>query len=96
MSDVRFDADRCRNIMVDIRYVLWVTDVYAGATHLVQEMTLTERDPDNLSPNWRPFGTGTGIGRGYEQSEEEVRDNFRKRSMERMQERRQKMEAGEE
>ncbi|MDA8695727.1 S46 family peptidase [Flavobacteriales bacterium] len=94
MSDVRFDADRCRNIMVDIRYVLWVTDVYAGATHLVQEMTLTERDPDNLSPNWRPFGTGTGIGRGYRQSEEEVKDNFRKRSMERMQERRQKMESG--
>ena len=94
MSDVRFDADRCRNIMVDIRYVLWVTDVYAGATHLVQEMTLTERDPDNLSPNWRPFGTGTGIGRGYRQSEEEVKDNFRKRSMERMQERRQRMESG--
>ena len=67
MSDVRFDADRCRNIMVDIRYVLWVTDIYAGATHLVQEMNLTERDPDNLSPNWRPFGTGTGMGRGYEQ-----------------------------
>jgi len=94
MSDVRFDADRCRNIMVDIRYVLWVTDVYAGATHLVQEMTLTERDPDNLSPNWRPFGTGTGIGRGYRQSEEEVKENFRKRSLERMEERRQKMEAG--
>ena len=94
MSDVRFDADRCRNIMVDIRYVLWVTDVYAGATHLVQEMTLTERDPDNLSPNWRPFGTGTGIGRGYCQREEEVKENFRKRSLERMQDRRQKMEAG--
>ena len=47
---------------MDIRYVLWVTDVYAGATHL-QEMTLTEQDPDNLSPDWRPFGPGTGIGR---------------------------------
>ena len=76
------------------QYVLWVTDVYAGATHLVQEMALTERDPDNLSPNWRPFGTGTGIGRGYRQSEEEVKENFRKRSLERMEERRQKMEAG--
>ena len=53
-----------------------------------------ERDPDNLSPNWRPFGTGTGIGRGYRQSEEEVKENFRKRSLERMQDRRQKMEAG--
>ncbi len=94
MSDVRFDADRCRNIMVDIRYVLWVTDIYAGASHLVQEMTLTERDPDHLSPNWRPFGTGTGMGRGYEQDEEELREEFRQRSMERMRERRQKMETG--
>ena len=94
MSDVRFDADRCRNIMVDIRYVLWVTDVYAGATHLVQEMTLTERDPDNLSPDWRPFGPGTGIGRGYEQDEEELREEFRRRSMEKLQERRQRLEGG--
>ena len=92
MSDVRFDADRCRNIMVDIRYVLWVTDVYAGATHLVQEMTLTERDPDNLSPDWRPFGPGTGIGRGYEQDEGELREEFRRRSLEKLQERRRRME----
>lgn len=94
MSDVRFDADRCRNIMVDIRYVLWVTDIYAGATHLVQEMTLTERDPDNLGPQWRPFGTGTGVGRGIERDEEDVRDEFRRKSLERMQERRRRMEAG--
>ena len=94
MSDVRFDADRCRNIMVDIRYVLWVTDVYAGATHLVQEMTLTERDPDNLAPDWRPFGPGTGIGRGYEQDEGELREEFRRRSLEKLQERRRRMEGG--
>lgn len=93
MSDVRFDADRCRNIMVDIRYVLWVTDIYAGATHLIKEMTLTERDPDNVGPNWRPFGTGTGVGRGYTQDAEELKDEFRRRSLERMQERRQQMES---
>ena len=28
--------------MVDIRYVLWVMDVYAGAGHLVEEMTLVQ------------------------------------------------------
>lgn len=39
MSDILFDETRCRNIMVDIRYVLWITDVYAGAGHLVDEMT---------------------------------------------------------
>lgn len=83
MSDVRFDADRCRNIMVDIRYVLWVTDEYAGAGHLVEEMTLTDRDPDNLDPDWRPFGTGTGMGRGYSQDPDAVKEEFRRRSMER-------------
>lgn len=40
MSDYMFDPNRCRNITVDIRYVLWVMDKYAGATHLVDEMKL--------------------------------------------------------
>jgi hypothetical protein len=40
MSDFMFDTSRCRNIMVDMRYVLWVIDVYAGAGHLVKEMTI--------------------------------------------------------
>jgi hypothetical protein len=42
MSDYMFDTNRCRNIMVDIRYVMWVMDVYAGAGHLVEEMTLVK------------------------------------------------------
>lgn len=42
MSDFMFDASRCRNIVVDIRYVLWVMDKYAGAKHLVDEMTLVK------------------------------------------------------
>ena len=40
MSDYNYDADICRNIMVDLRYVLFVVDKYAGATHLIDEMTL--------------------------------------------------------
>lgn len=40
MSDFMFDPNRCRNIVVDIRYVLWVMDKYSGAKHLVDEMTL--------------------------------------------------------
>lgn len=40
MSDYMFDASRCRNITVDIRYVMWVMDKYAGAKHLVDEMTI--------------------------------------------------------
>ena len=36
--------------MVDIRYVLWVMDVYAGAGHLVEEMTLVQ-EVNGGSPN---------------------------------------------
>ena len=40
MSDYMFDPNRCRNIVVDIRYVMWVMDVYSGAGHLVDEMVM--------------------------------------------------------
>lgn len=42
MSDYMFDSDRCRNVVVDIRYVLWVMDKYSGAKHLVDEMILVK------------------------------------------------------
>lgn len=40
MSDINYDISRCRNIMVDVRYILWVVDVYAGAGYLLNEMKL--------------------------------------------------------
>lgn len=40
MSDLNYDASICRNIMVDARYILFVIDKFAGAGHLVEEMTL--------------------------------------------------------
>ncbi len=40
MSDIHYDPSICRNIMVDIRYVLFIVDKYAGAGHLVKEMKL--------------------------------------------------------
>ncbi len=40
MSDINYDPSICRNIMVDIRYVLFVVDKYAGASHLIKEMKL--------------------------------------------------------
>ena len=40
MSDLYYDPSICRNIMVDIRYVLFVIDKYAGATNLIQELKL--------------------------------------------------------
>lgn len=39
-GDVIFDKDLQRTINVDIRYVLWVIDRYAGAKHIVDEMTI--------------------------------------------------------
>ncbi|MCB0479336.1 MAG: S46 family peptidase, partial [Crocinitomicaceae bacterium] len=44
MSDFMFDPNVCRNITVDIRYVLWVIDKYSGASHLVEEMKLITPD----------------------------------------------------
>jgi len=40
MSDLNYDPSICRNIMVDIRYVLFIIDKYAGATNLIKEMKL--------------------------------------------------------
>ncbi|MEQ8908089.1 MAG: S46 family peptidase [Vicingaceae bacterium] len=40
MSDITYDINQCRNISVDIRYVLFVVDKFAGAGHLVKEMKL--------------------------------------------------------
>ena len=42
MSDLIYDPDICRNISVDIRYVLFIMDKFAGAKHLVDEMTIIE------------------------------------------------------
>lgn len=40
MSDVAFDPAICRNIAVDIRYVLFVVDRIGGAGYLLKEMKL--------------------------------------------------------
>jgi len=40
MSDLLYDPDQCRNIVVDIRYVLFVMDKVYGATQIVDEMKL--------------------------------------------------------
>lgn len=40
MSDIAFDPTICRNIAVDIRYVLFVIERVGGAGYLLDEMTL--------------------------------------------------------
>lgn len=42
MSDLLFDPNYCRNISLDIRYCLFIIDKFAGATHLVNEMTIIQ------------------------------------------------------
>ena len=41
-GDIAFEPELQRCINVDIRFVLWVIDIYAGATHLIDEMEIVE------------------------------------------------------
>jgi hypothetical protein len=40
MSDIEFDENLCRNIICDIRYVLFVVDKVGGAHWLIKEMDI--------------------------------------------------------
>lgn len=42
MSDIQYDAVVCRNIALDIRYVLFTIDKLGGAGYLINEMQLAE------------------------------------------------------
>ena len=42
MSDLMFDPERCRNIILDIRYALFITDKLSGAGYLLNEMVIEE------------------------------------------------------
>jgi V8-like Glu-specific endopeptidase len=41
-GDTKFEPRTQKTINVDIRYVLFIIDKFAGETHLVNEMTLVE------------------------------------------------------
>lgn len=41
-GDIAFEKDFQRTISCDIRYILFVIDKYAGATHLIDEMTIVQ------------------------------------------------------
>jgi hypothetical protein len=40
MSDIDFDPEKCRNISLDVRYMLFIIDKYAGAGYLLNEMKI--------------------------------------------------------
>jgi hypothetical protein len=41
-GDIAYEPELQRTIVVDIRYVLWIMDIYAGAKNLVDEMTIVK------------------------------------------------------
>jgi len=41
-ADVMYDPAMARNISVDIRYTLFIIDKFAGAKHLIDEMTIVK------------------------------------------------------
>jgi len=43
MSDINYDPTICRNIMVDIRYVLFIVDKYAEAKNIISELKLVSK-----------------------------------------------------
>gem|GEM_PF-2900670 len=48
-GDISYEPELQRTISVDIRYVLWVIDKFAGAKHLVDEMTVVKAEPEAAS-----------------------------------------------
>lgn len=42
MSDVNYDVNRCRNISLDIRYLLFIVDKFAGAKNIIEELVIVE------------------------------------------------------
>ena len=42
MSDIMYNGSFCRNIILDVRYTLWIVDKYAGAGYLLKEMKLVK------------------------------------------------------
>jgi len=47
-GDIFFEDQIQRTIVVDIRYVLFIVDKYAGASHLIDEMTLVKADANQM------------------------------------------------
>jgi len=42
MSDFNFDDSRCRNIVLDIRYMLFIIDKYANAQRILNEIKIVQ------------------------------------------------------
>ncbi len=47
MSDMNYNAEICRNIMVDARYILFIIDKYADAQNIIKELKLVHPKQNN-------------------------------------------------
>ena len=43
MSDINYNPDICRNIMVDIRYILFIIDKFADAKNIMSELNIVSK-----------------------------------------------------
>ncbi len=41
MSDIHYDVSRCRNISLDVRYLLFIIDKFAGAQNIMEEIAIS-------------------------------------------------------
>jgi len=48
-GDIAFEKEIQRTISVDIRYIMFIIDKYAGATHLVDEMTMAPKHAEMMT-----------------------------------------------
>jgi len=47
-GDIAFEPELQRTINVDIRYVMFIIDKFAGATNLIDEMTIVKKNPSKI------------------------------------------------
>ena len=48
-GDIAFEKEIQRTISVDIRYAMFIIDKFAGATHLINEMTIAPKHEDKMT-----------------------------------------------
>ena len=52
-GDIAFEPTLQRTISVDVRYILFIIDKFAGASHIIDELTLVSTPRDNTRPTYR-------------------------------------------
>jgi S1-C subfamily serine protease len=60
-GDIAFEDELQRTISVDVRYIMWILEKFAGATNLIDEMDFTAGAKAN-----RPIRRGPSAGQGNE------------------------------